>query len=96
MKANAYRVILEDQLDGVWTAEIPAFGICTEGNGERDALRMARKAIDGYLWGTLHRGFPIPPFDAIAIAPSTRKPNGRLRGPARRARHSKASVGQRA
>jgi predicted RNase H-like HicB family nuclease len=85
MKPNAYRVILEHERDGVWTAEIPAFGICTEGKGARGALRMARNAIDGYLWGSAHRGFPVPSFDAIAVVPSTRKRKKQLRRPAGRA-----------
>jgi predicted RNase H-like HicB family nuclease len=83
MKLNAYRVILEAEPDGVWTAEIPALGICTEGKGAPGALRMAKDAIDGYLWVNAHHGFSIPPFDAVAVAPSVRKPKKQRRKPAR-------------
>jgi len=61
----AYHVILENAGGGVWTAEIPAFGVVTEGRGKAGARAMAADAIAGYIMCAKRRGFPIPETDAV-------------------------------
>lgn len=61
----AYHVILENAGGGTWTAEIPAFGIVTEGPGEKGAREMAADAIAGYIACAKKHGLPIPKPDAV-------------------------------
>jgi predicted RNase H-like HicB family nuclease len=58
-----YDVNLEPDEDGIWTAEVPALGIVTEGRGEAAARRAADRAIVGYLEGLERHGLAIPPSD---------------------------------
>lgn len=58
-----YKVNLEPDEDGIWTAEVPALGIVTEGRGEAGACRAADRAIAGYLEGLERHGLAVPPLD---------------------------------
>ena len=64
---SAYRVVLEPHRDGIWTAEIPAMRIVTEGRGKNGALRAASKAIAGFIKVARKRKITVPPPDALAI-----------------------------
>lgn len=58
-----YNVILEPDEDGMWTAEIPALGIVTEGRGEARAREAAARAVEGYITGAQRHGLRIPESD---------------------------------
>lgn len=58
-----YRIILEPDSGGYWTAEVPAFGFVTEGRGQEGARRAAYAAIHGYIAGAKEKGLPIPKPD---------------------------------
>jgi predicted RNase H-like HicB family nuclease len=61
--AMNYHVKLEPDEGGIWTAEVPALGIVTEGRGEAGARRAADRAVAGYLKGLERHGLPVPPSD---------------------------------
>ena len=64
---TAYTIVLEPSRDGddVWTAEIPAFGIVTEGHGSDGARKAALDAIEGYIEVATRLGKPIPSGDIL-------------------------------
>jgi len=68
-RASAYSIVLEPSADddGVWTAEVPAFGIVTEGDGSDGARKAALDAIRGYVEVASRLGKPIPDGDLIDI-----------------------------
>jgi len=68
--SSAYSIVLEptEGNDGIWTAEIPALGLVTEGPGSDGARKAARDAIEGYIEVAARTGRPIPPGD-VSIAP---------------------------
>jgi predicted RNase H-like HicB family nuclease len=68
--STAYSIILEpaEGDDGIWTAEVPALGLVTEGLGSVGARDAARDAIEGFIEVASRTGRPIPPGD-IVIAP---------------------------
>lgn len=69
MRASAYSIVLEPSADsdGVWTAEVPAFGIITEGDGSDGARKAALDAIRGYVEVARRLRKPIPDGDLIDI-----------------------------
>jgi len=86
VKVRAYSVILGAEKNGIWTAEVPAFGFVTEGRGQRGALLMAKDAIEGLVELSRESATPLPPSDAVVIA-STPKRRPVIRTKSRR-RHS--------
>ena len=68
-RASAYSIVLEPAPDGdgVWTAEVPAFDIVTEGDGSDGARKAALDAIRGYVEVARRLGKPIPDGDLIDI-----------------------------
>jgi predicted RNase H-like HicB family nuclease len=68
-RTSAYSIVLEPSGDddGVWTAEVPAFGIVTEGDGSDGARRAALGAIRGYVEVARSLGKPIPEGDLVDI-----------------------------
>lgn len=68
-RSSAYSIVLEPaaDADGVWTAEVPAFGIATEGDGSDGARKAALDAIRGYVEVARRLGKPIPAGDLIDI-----------------------------
>ncbi len=71
---SAYRVILEPSEDGdrIWTAEIPALGIVTEGRGRAGAERAAINAVRGYRTTAERNGKDVPAADLqVTIMPGT-------------------------
>jgi predicted RNase H-like HicB family nuclease len=66
--ASAYTIILEPSGDddGVWIAEIPAFGIVTEGDDREGARKAALDAIAGYVEVAKRLGRSIPHGDVVA------------------------------
>jgi predicted RNase H-like HicB family nuclease len=83
-RATAYSIVLEPSADndGVWTAEVPAFGIVTEGEGSAAARQAALDAIRGYVEVASRVGKPIPAGDLIdmpSVAWSAAPPTARER-----------------
>lgn len=68
-RASAYSIVLEPSADGdgTWTAEVPAFGIVTEGHGSTGARKAALDAIRGYVEVATRLGKPVPDGDLIDI-----------------------------
>ncbi len=57
-----YRVILEQDEDGVFVAEVPALpGCISQGATRAEALANAQEAIEAYLESLRAHGEPIPP-----------------------------------
>ena len=57
-----YRVILEQDEDGVFVAEVPALpGCISQGPTRAAALHNIHEAIEGYLESLKARDEPIPP-----------------------------------
>jgi len=57
-----YRVILEQDEDGVFVAEVPALpGCISQGATRAEALTNAQEAIEAYLESLKVREEPIPP-----------------------------------
>jgi predicted RNase H-like HicB family nuclease len=69
--ASAYAIIIEpaEGADGTWTAEVPAFGLVTQGLGPNGARKAALDAIEGYVDAATRTGEPIPPGDIITTRP---------------------------
>jgi predicted RNase H-like HicB family nuclease len=68
--STAYSIVLEpaEGDDGIWTAEVPALGLVTEGLGSDGARAAAREAIEGFIEVASRTGRAIPPGDVV-IAP---------------------------
>jgi predicted RNase H-like HicB family nuclease len=57
-----YRVIVEQDEDGVFVAEVPSLpGCVTQGASRSEAVANAREAIAGYVESLESHGDPIPP-----------------------------------
>jgi predicted RNase H-like HicB family nuclease len=57
-----YRVIIEQDEDGVFVAEVPSLpGCVSQGRTSDEALSNIRRAIAGYLESLRARGEPVPP-----------------------------------
>lgn len=69
MRASAYSIVLEPSGDddGVWTAEVPAFGTVTEGQGPAGARQAALEAMRGYVDVARRLGKPVPDGDLIDL-----------------------------
>ena len=56
-----YKVILEKEEEGVYSAYVPALPGChTQGDDVEDALKNAREAIECYIESLKMDGLPIP------------------------------------
>lgn len=57
-----YRVIIEQDEDGMFVAEVPALpGCISQGNTRTDALKNVHEAIEVYLESLKAHDEPIPP-----------------------------------
>ncbi|MDP2958469.1 MAG: type II toxin-antitoxin system HicB family antitoxin [Longimicrobiales bacterium] len=57
-----YRVLIEQDEDGVSVAEVPSLpGCITQGASRDEALSNAREAISAYLESLEFHGDPVPP-----------------------------------
>lgn len=57
-----YRVILEQDEDGIFVAEVPALpGCISQGATRADAVHNIHEAIEGYLESLKAHDEPIPP-----------------------------------
>jgi len=57
-----YRVLIEQDEDGVYVAEVPSLpGCISQGQTRAEALDNIREAMAGYLESLQEHGDPIPP-----------------------------------
>ena len=57
-----YRVLIEQDEDGTYVAEVPSLPGCITQGGTRDeVLRNAREAVSAYLESLEEHGDPVPP-----------------------------------
>ena len=57
-----YRVLLEQDEDGVFVAEVPALpGCISQGRTRSEALHNIREAMEGYIASLEAHGEPVPP-----------------------------------
>jgi predicted RNase H-like HicB family nuclease len=57
-----FRVLIEQDEDGVFVAEVPALpGCVTQGATRQEAVRNAEEAIAAYMESLNERGEPVPP-----------------------------------
>jgi predicted RNase H-like HicB family nuclease len=57
-----YRVLIEQDEDGVFVAEVPSLpGCITQGQTREEALANVKEAIAGYLESLQKHDEPIPP-----------------------------------
>jgi len=57
-----YRVLIEQDEDGVYVAEVPALpGCISQGRTRTEAISNIKEAIAAYLESLQARGEPIPP-----------------------------------
>lgn len=57
-----FRVLIEQDEDGIFVAEVPALpGCVTQGNTRDEAIHNVHEAIEVYLESLRDRGEPIPP-----------------------------------
>ncbi|MGI6419623.1 MAG: type II toxin-antitoxin system HicB family antitoxin [Thermoguttaceae bacterium] len=57
-----YRVLIEQDEDGVFVAEVPSLpGCISQGRTRMEAIANVKEAITGYLESLQAHGEPIPP-----------------------------------
>lgn len=57
-----FRVLIEQDEDGVFVAEVPSLpGCVSQGSTREEAIRNAQEAIAAYLESLQAHGDPIPP-----------------------------------
>lgn len=57
-----YRVIIEQDEDGVFVAEVPSLpGCISQGKTRTEALANIKEAMEGYLESLREHGEPVPP-----------------------------------
>lgn len=57
-----YRVLIEQDEDGVYVAEVPTLpGCISQGKTRSDAIDNIKEAIAGYLESLQAHGEPVPP-----------------------------------
>ncbi|MGF1636297.1 MAG: type II toxin-antitoxin system HicB family antitoxin [Cyclobacteriaceae bacterium] len=61
MKTLTYRIILNEEPEGGFTATVPALSGCiTYGENLQHAMEMAKEAIEGYIELLKEQGEPVP------------------------------------
>ncbi|CAN5834251.1 hypothetical protein BH23ACT11_BH23ACT11_15500 [soil metagenome] len=57
-----YRVLIEQDEDGMYVAEVPSLpGCISQGQNREEAVENVREAIEAYLESLETHGDPIPP-----------------------------------
>lgn len=60
--AALYRVLVEQDEDGIFVVEVPSLpGCVSQGHTRDEALASIKDAITGYLSSLRTRGEPVPP-----------------------------------
>ena len=67
-----YRVIIEQDEDGVYVAEAPALpGCISQGKTRSEAINNIKEAIAGYMASLQAHGEPVPPSIAEEVVEVT-------------------------
>ncbi len=67
-----YRVLIEQDEDGVYVAEVPSLpGCLSQGKTRGEALDNVKEAIAGYLESLQAHGEPVPPSIAEEVVEVT-------------------------
>jgi predicted RNase H-like HicB family nuclease len=62
VRAVRYRVLIEQDEDGVYVVEVPALpGCISQGRTRSEAIDNIKEAISGYLESLQAHGEPVPP-----------------------------------
>jgi predicted RNase H-like HicB family nuclease len=62
MTAMRFRILIEQDEDGIFVAECPSLpGCISQGRTRNEALENIRDAIKGYLESLKKHGEPVPP-----------------------------------
>lgn len=57
-----YRVLLQEDEDGAWVAEVPSLpGCVSQGRTREEAVANVREAMAAYLESLEEHGDPVPP-----------------------------------
>jgi len=68
-----YRVLIEQDEDSIYVAEVPALpGCISQGKTRSEAIDNAKEAIAGYLESLQAHGEPVPPSiteEVVEISP---------------------------
>lgn len=57
-----YRVVIQQDEDGVFVAEVPTFpGCISQGRTRREALLNIQEALEAYIESLRAHGEPVPP-----------------------------------
>jgi len=68
-----YRVLIEQDEDGVYVAEVPSLpGCVSQGQTRTEALNNIKEAIAGYIESLNAHGDPIPPSiteEVVEVSP---------------------------
>ena len=71
--AMRYRVLIEQDEDGVYVAEVPALpGCISQGKTRSEAIDNVKEAISGYLESLKAHDEPVPPSiteEVVEVAP---------------------------
>ena len=68
MKSYIFKVELEQEDDGRWSAVVPALPGCASwGNSASEALEAVREAAEAYVEVLIEDGRPVPLAEATAI-----------------------------
>ena len=61
-RAMRYRVLIRQDEDGMYVAEVPSLpGCISQGETREEAVTQVREAIAAYLESLQERGEPVPP-----------------------------------
>jgi antitoxin HicB len=63
-----YRVYLQEDEDGIFTAEVPVLpGCISQGSTKEEAILNIKDAIHGYLSSLKKHNEPVPPTDEVVV-----------------------------
>lgn len=61
-----YRILIEQDEDGVFVAEVPSLkGCISQGATRNEAISNVKEAVEGYLESLAEHNEPVPPCDFI-------------------------------
>ena len=70
--SREFNVVIEQDEDGVYVAEVPSLpGCISQGKSRSEAIKNIKEAISGYLESLQAHGEPIPPSteEVVEVTP---------------------------